>query len=64
MKRGSALSEVKTRRGIRKSAMFSVDYDPTEDVSDTEINNYLLRELKHTRIKSRLPVSNEVSSIR
>ena len=37
--------------------MFLVDLNPTEDVSDTEINNYLIRALKHTRIKSRLPVS-------
>ena len=36
--------------------MFLVDSDPIEDVADTEINNYLLRELKHTKIKSRLPV--------
>ena len=42
----------------RKINMFLVDLNPTEDVSDTEINNYLIRALKHTRIKSRLPVSH------
>ena len=45
-----------TSNNRRKWKMFLVEAYLTEDVADTEINNYVLRQLKHTRIKSRLPV--------